>query len=97
MAALPKRKGTKSRANRRRSHDALRIPSVALCPKCKHPKRPHFKCANCGFYGKVEKAAPKVEKTEKPAAKTTVKAAPKAKASKPTNTSKKTPKNETKK
>jgi large subunit ribosomal protein L32 len=55
MGALPKRKISKQRKGNRRSHNALAVPAVVLCPKCKKAKRPHFKCEYCGFYGKVEK------------------------------------------
>ena len=55
MGAVPKRKISKGRKNRRRANDGLKEPAVSVCPKCKKPKRPHFKCENCGFYGPEEK------------------------------------------
>jgi large subunit ribosomal protein L32 len=64
MGALPKRKISKQRKGNRRSHNALTAPAVVNCPKCGKPKRPHFKCAYCGFYGKVTKKAA-VKKTVK--------------------------------
>ncbi|MBN2100342.1 50S ribosomal protein L32 [Candidatus Dojkabacteria bacterium] len=54
MGAVPKRKISKGRKNRRRSQDLLKKPATSICPKCKQPKRPHFKCPNCGHYGKLE-------------------------------------------
>ncbi|MBN1618701.1 50S ribosomal protein L32 [Candidatus Dojkabacteria bacterium] len=51
MGALPKRKISKARRDRRRSQDKLKIPAMSICPKCKEVKRPHFKCPNCGHYG----------------------------------------------
>lgn len=51
MAALPKRKISKQRKNNRRAHHALKKPAVVKCPKCKSPKRPHFACETCGYYG----------------------------------------------
>lgn len=56
MGAVPKRRISKARKNRRRAHHALKEPEVVLCPKCEQPKRPHFRCEYCGFYGKVAKA-----------------------------------------
>lgn len=65
MGALPKRKISKGRRNRRRSQDKLTAPSIGLCPKCKKAKRSHFVCEYCGFYGKVEKKESKSEKETK--------------------------------
>jgi large subunit ribosomal protein L32 len=50
MPAVPKRKISKGRRNRRRSHDALLLPHLVLCPKCKEPRLPHRVCPNCGTY-----------------------------------------------
>jgi large subunit ribosomal protein L32 len=65
MGAVPKRRISKARKNRRRAHHALKEPEVVLCPKCNQPKRPHFRCEYCGFYGKVEKAKAKTTKSTK--------------------------------
>lgn len=72
MGALPKRKISKGRKRRRRNHDKLVTPSLSTCPKCGAVKRPHFKCPNCGHYGKLEKpeAKPKAKTTKKKTAKT---------------------------
>ncbi len=51
MGALPKRKISKARKGRRRAHSALNKPALSKCPKCGKPKRPHFECAFCGYYG----------------------------------------------
>lgn len=48
--AVPKRRTSKARRDRRRSHDALTIPSWGNCPHCGEPSRPHYVCAKCGFY-----------------------------------------------
>jgi large subunit ribosomal protein L32 len=55
MGAVPKRKISKARKNRRRAHDSLEAPALAVCPKCNQTKRPHFKCPNCGHYGGAAK------------------------------------------
>jgi large subunit ribosomal protein L32 len=48
--AIPKRKTSKGRKNRRRAHDGLKKPSVVKCPQCNQPKPPHRACPGCGFY-----------------------------------------------
>jgi large subunit ribosomal protein L32 len=46
----PKRKHSKGRRNRRRSHDSLPVPGVSLCPNCYEVKQPHRACPACGYY-----------------------------------------------
>jgi large subunit ribosomal protein L32 len=48
--AVPKRKTSKSRRDRRRSHKAMMAPSFAECPKCKEMRLPHRVCPGCGHY-----------------------------------------------
>lgn len=55
MAALPKRRLSSARRDRRRTQQALKSPALSICPKCKKAKRPHFACSYCGHYGKVVK------------------------------------------
>jgi len=47
---VPKRRHTKSKRNRRRSHIKLTIPTLNKCPKCAKPVLPHVACLSCGFY-----------------------------------------------
>ena len=47
---LPKVKLSKGRKGRRRSHLALALVQLPPCPQCRHPRRPHTICPNCGFY-----------------------------------------------
>jgi large subunit ribosomal protein L32 len=49
--ALPKVKLSKSKKGRRRSHLALALVQIQPCPNCKHMRRPHSVCPNCGHYG----------------------------------------------
>jgi large subunit ribosomal protein L32 len=46
---LPKKKQTRSRTRRRRSHHAKSAANVADCPRCNSPKLPHAACTNCGY------------------------------------------------
>ncbi len=48
--AVPKRKTSKSRKRKRRSHLALEVKSLTLCPKCGSPMMPHRACPECGYY-----------------------------------------------
>lgn len=50
MTPLPKRKHSKGRRNRRRSHDQLSPMTLQVCPTCKELKLPHRVCPNCGNY-----------------------------------------------
>lgn len=46
----PKRRHTKSKRDRRRSHHALKAKNLSSCPKCGEPVLPHRLCFNCGSY-----------------------------------------------
>ena len=50
--AVPKSRTSKGRRDRRRSHDALRKPTLSVCPEegCGAPKLPHRVCPSCGSY-----------------------------------------------
>jgi large subunit ribosomal protein L32 len=47
----PKRRHSKSRSRKRRTHDALKRTSMNACPNCGNMKLPHRVCPKCGFYG----------------------------------------------
>lgn len=49
--ALPKRRHSHQRTHKRRSHHALKVNILSLCPQCNEPKLPHRACKNCGYYG----------------------------------------------
>jgi large subunit ribosomal protein L32 len=46
----PKRRHSKSRTSKRRTHDALSKVQSTRCPQCQEMKLPHQVCANCGYY-----------------------------------------------
>ena len=50
MGALPKRKLSKGRRNRRRAHDGLRPVHLVICDNCGEMKVPHQVCPHCGHY-----------------------------------------------
>ncbi len=48
--AVPKKKHSKSRRDKRRAHQALGQPKLATCQTCGAPHLPHRVCQNCGSY-----------------------------------------------
>jgi len=48
--AVPKRRTSKSKRDKRRTHDSLSAPAASTCPQCGAPKLPHRICAHCGSY-----------------------------------------------
>ncbi|MCD6334184.1 MAG: 50S ribosomal protein L32 [Candidatus Latescibacterota bacterium] len=48
--ALPRRKISKARRDKRRTHWKLTAPTVVECSNCSQPKMPHRICPNCGYY-----------------------------------------------
>lgn len=48
--ALPKRKHSQARRDKRRSHWKLTTLSLTRCGQCAKPIRPHRVCPSCGFY-----------------------------------------------
>ena len=50
MTPLPKRKISKGRKNRRRSHYHLQPTTLEVCAQCKELKMPHRVCPKCGTY-----------------------------------------------
>ena len=54
MPPQPKRKLSKGRRDRRRSHLAMRTTSLVECTQCHELHLPHHVCLNCGTYDGVE-------------------------------------------
>ncbi len=49
--AVPKRKTSKARKNKRRSNVwKMEAPELVRCPQCNEYKRPHRVCQSCGYY-----------------------------------------------
>jgi large subunit ribosomal protein L32 len=49
--AVPKRRTSKSRKLKRRTHDRAPVVAIQPCPRCGDPRRPHRVCPTCGYYG----------------------------------------------
>jgi len=56
--ALPKRRHSRARGAKRRTHWKLHRPAFHQCPNCHQPKRPHHVCTHCGYYDGREIVAP---------------------------------------
>jgi|LSQX01.3.fsa_nt_gb large subunit ribosomal protein L32 len=50
--ALPKRRHSKSRRNKKRTHQGIPLDSIAVvtCSRCSAAIRPHNACSSCGYY-----------------------------------------------
>ena len=64
MPPLPKRKLSKGRRARRRSHDALAPMHLVRCAQCGGMRRPHEVCPHCGSYKGQTVVEMKAEKKE---------------------------------
>lgn len=64
MGALPKRRTTPGRRDRRRSHLILALPSLVLCSQCGKHKVAHRACPSCGSYAGRQVIKPKGSKSK---------------------------------
>lgn len=48
--AVPKRRHSTTRRDKRRTHDAITLPNPSACPQCGEAKMPHRVCPSCGSY-----------------------------------------------
>ncbi|MDM8517802.1 50S ribosomal protein L32 [Desulfobacterales bacterium HSG16] len=48
--AVPKRKTSKSKRDKRRTHQKTEAPNLTTCPQCGEAMLPHHACAECGNY-----------------------------------------------
>jgi large subunit ribosomal protein L32 len=48
--AQPKRKTSKSKKRKRRTHDSLSTPNLVKCSNCGDLILPHRVCPECGYY-----------------------------------------------
>ena len=50
LMAVPKKKTSKARRDKRRATHAITSPRVQVCPNCRQPKLAHRMCPNCKTY-----------------------------------------------
>lgn len=48
--AVPKRRTSKSRRDKRRTHQKVDAPNLSECSQCGEAKLPHHVCPSCGYY-----------------------------------------------
>ncbi|MBW1866983.1 MAG: 50S ribosomal protein L32 [Deltaproteobacteria bacterium] len=48
--AVPKRKTSKSKRDKRRTHQKTEAPTLSNCPQCGEAVLPHHACPSCGSY-----------------------------------------------
>jgi len=64
---VPKKHHSKSKVGRRRSHLALKPPTIGVCLACKGPIFGHTACGQCGIYKQVtKKTSVSAKKKEEP-------------------------------
>jgi len=61
--AVPKRRTSRSKQGKRRSHLHATPIQITYCPRCGEPVLPHRVCPNCGNYR--DRTFQKEEKQEK--------------------------------
>jgi len=66
--ALPKKRHSKARGRRRRTHWKLANLALVPCPQCKKPKLTHRVCGFCGFYDGKQAVEIKPKKSKKKSA-----------------------------
>jgi len=59
---LPKKRQSKSKVGRHRSHLALKKKNLYSCTECKGPTLPHRTCPQCGHFPRTKQS----QKTERP-------------------------------
>ncbi|MDR1038250.1 MAG: 50S ribosomal protein L32 [Deltaproteobacteria bacterium] len=47
---VPKRRQSKMKGRKRRTHYTAIVPTLSRCPKCREWIRPHHACPMCGLY-----------------------------------------------
>jgi large subunit ribosomal protein L32 len=62
--AVPKRRTSKSRQGKRRSHLHKTVRQNAYCARCGEAIRPHFICSNCGWQNTQGREAILIEAAE---------------------------------
>jgi large subunit ribosomal protein L32 len=50
MGAVPKRRTSRTRQAKRRTHDKVAAAHLVPCSKCGTMKRPHYLCPTCNTY-----------------------------------------------
>ncbi|NQV51143.1 MAG: 50S ribosomal protein L32 [Candidatus Marinimicrobia bacterium] len=57
--AVPKRKTSRSKRDKRRTHLKATLANLIICTNCNEPKLPHRVCPHCGYYKGKQVLIPK--------------------------------------
>lgn len=60
MPAVPKRRISRTRRDKRRTHWKLKRPALSTCSHCGQATMPHRVCVSCGYYRAREYIKPEV-------------------------------------
>ena len=66
---LPKRRHSRARRDKGRTHIKLSLPTLVACSQCSSLRPPHKVCPICGYYDGKQVVELKEKKKEKPPAK----------------------------
>ena len=58
--AVPKKRTSRARRDKRRANYSVSAPRTNRCPRCHSPRLPHRVCPTCGTYAGREVIAPEV-------------------------------------
>ncbi len=47
---VPKKRVSRTRRDKRRTHHSLTPVNLSKCPECSQPVAPHRVCPSCGYY-----------------------------------------------
>jgi len=62
--AVPKKRTSSARRDKRRATHKAPRPTVNECPQCHSPRLPHRVCPECGFYGGRQVVTPRASSEE---------------------------------
>jgi large subunit ribosomal protein L32 len=62
--AVPKKRTSRARRDKRRAQYRVRPPRLNECPRCHSPRLPHRVCPECGTYAGREVIKPEVPEVE---------------------------------
>ncbi|MSU80311.1 MAG: 50S ribosomal protein L32 [Gemmataceae bacterium] len=62
--AVPKRRVSRARQGKRRSHQHHKVQQNTYCSRCGEANRPHFVCWNCGWQNSQAREAVLIEETQ---------------------------------
>ncbi|MDR1050241.1 MAG: 50S ribosomal protein L32 [Deltaproteobacteria bacterium] len=61
---VPKRRQSKMKGRKRRTHYFDKPPVVTTCPNCNEPVQPHMVCPSCHIYKRRQVLPPTENKAE---------------------------------